>query len=372
VIASLRRIGAMITKEFVQLRRDRITFATMIMIPLMQLVLFGYAINTTPRDMPTAVLLQETSDVGRSILAALRNTTYFKVTRQVRDPAEFDRLLQSGTVLFAIEIPANFERALRRGDRPALLVAADATDPVATGSALGALAQVINTALVHDYGLPDTGSPAFEIRTHARYNPAASSQLNIVPGLLGTILTLTMLIYTALSVTRETERGTMESLLAMPIRPFEIMIGKIVPYVLVGFMQAALIVGAGIILFGVPIVGSTTLLALLSTLFIATNLSFGYTFSTLAQNQLQAMQMAMMFFLPNLLLSGFLFPFPGMPLWAQYIGECLPLTHFMRIARAIMLKGSTIADLRYDALALFALMLFAMGVAVTRFRRTLD
>ncbi|HKS60636.1 MAG TPA: ABC transporter permease, partial [Xanthobacteraceae bacterium] len=333
---------------------------------------FGYAINSTPRDMPTAVLLQETSDVGRSILAALRNTKYFRVTHQVRDAAEFDRLLQSGTVLFALEIPANFERALRRGDRPTLLVAADATDPVATGSALSALAQIVNTALAHDHGLPETGAPAFEIRTHARYNPGASSQLNIVPGLLGTILTLTMLIFTALSVTRETERGTMESLLAMPIRPFEIMLGKIAPYVLVGFLQAALIVGAGILLFGVPVVGSMILLAALTTLFIATNLAFGYTFSTLAQNQLQAIQMAMMFFLPNLLLSGFLFPFAGMPNWAQWIGECLPLTHFVRIVRAIMLKGSTISDLNYDALALFGLMLFAMMVAVTRFRRTLD
>jgi ABC-2 type transport system permease protein len=370
--ASLRRIGAMIVKEFVQLRRDHITFATMIMIPLMQLVLFGYAINTTPRNMPTAVLLQESSDVGRSILAALRNTKYFNVTHQVRDAAEFDRLLQSGTVLFAVEIPANFERALRRGDRPALLVAADATDPVATGAALSALSQIVNTALVHDHALPETGAAAFEIRAHARYNPGASSQLNIVPGLLGTILTLTMLIFTALSVTREIERGTMESLLAMPIKPVEIMLGKIAPYVLVGVLQAALIVGAGILLFGVPIIGSVTLLTLLTTLFIATNLSFGYTFSTLAQNQLQAVQMAMMFFLPNLLLSGFMFPFSGMPQWAQWLGEALPLTHFIRIVRAIMLKGSTSSDLSYDSLALFALMLFAMAVAVTRFRRTLD
>ena len=370
--ASLRRIRAMIVKEFVQLQRDRITFATMIMIPLMQLVLFGYAINTTPRDMPTAVLLQESSDVGRSILAALRNTKYFKVTREVRSAAELDRLLQSGTVLFAVEIPANFERALRCGDKPALLVAADATDPVATGSALGALSQIVNTALVHDHALPDTGGPAFEIRAHARYNPSGSSQLNIVPGLLGTILTLTMLIFTALSVTREIERGTMESLLAMPIRPAEIMLGKIATYVLVGFLQATLIVGAGMLLFGVPVVGSMALLAMLTTLFIASNLSFGYTFSTLAQNQLQAVQMAMMFFLPNLLLSGFLFPFAGMPNWAQWVGECLPLTHFVRIVRSIMLKGSTFSDLNYDSLALGGLMLFAMAIAVTRFRRTLD
>ena len=270
--ASLRRFSAMMVKEFVQLRRDRVTFATMITIPLMQLLLFGYAINTTPRDMPTAVLLQEGSDVGRSIVAALQNTKYFKLTHQVRDEAEFDRLLASGTVLFAIEIPANFERALRRGDKPTLLIAADATDPVATGSAMAALAQVVQTALAHDRALPDTGTPAFEIRAHARYNPAGSSQLNIVPGLLGTILTLTMLIYTALSVTRETERGTMESLLAMPITPLEIMLGKIVPYVLVGFMQAALILVAGVTLFHVPVVGNPALLAALTLGFAVTEL----------------------------------------------------------------------------------------------------
>ena len=344
----------------------------MISIPLLQLTLFGYAINTTPRNLPTAVLLQELSDVGRSILAAIQNTKYFKVTRQLRDEAELDEALKSGQVLFAVEIPANFERALRRGDDPALLVAADATDPVATGPAIAALSQIVNTALAKDRGLPDTGQPLFEIRAHERYNPAASTPLNIVPGLLGTILTLTMLIFTALSVTRETERGTMESLLAMPITPFEIMLGKIAPYVLVGFLQAALILAAGVAMFGVPIIGSLTVLAALTTLFIATNLAWGYTFSTLAQNQLQAVQMSMMFFLPNMLLSGFIFPFLGMPRWAQYIGEFLPLTHFIRIVRAIMLKGATLSQLQFDTLALAGLMALAMAIAVTRFRRTLD
>ena len=368
----LRRAGAMLFKEFLQLRRDRITFATMIMIPLMQLILFGYAINTTTRDLPTAVLMQESSDVGRSILAALENTKYFKVKHRARDVAELDRLLASGTVLFAVEIPVGFERLLRRGDQPALLVAADATDPVATSGALGALAQVVRTALQHDRAVPDTTAPLFEIRQHARYNPAAVSAFNIVPGLMGTILTLTMLIFTALSVTRETERGTMESLLAMPITPFEIMLGKIAPYVLIGFLQATLIVVAGVLLFNVPVVGNVVLLAGLTTLFIATNLSIGYTFSTIAQNQLQAIQMAMMFFLPNLLLSGFAFPFLGMPLWAQWFGEFLPLTHFVRIVRAIMLKGATLSELQVDTLWLAGLMLIAMTIAVTRFRRTLD
>jgi ABC-2 type transport system permease protein len=366
------RVGAMLRKELLQLRRDRVTLATMISIPLLQLTLFGYAINTTPRNLPTAVLLQESSDVGRSILAAIQNTKYFKVTRQLRDEPELDEALKSGQVLFAVEIPANFERALRRGDDPALLVAADATDPVATGPAVAALSQIVNTALAKDRGLPDTGQPLFEIRAHERYNPAAATPLNIVPGLLGTILTLTMLIFTSLSVTRETERGTMESLLAMPITPLEIMLGKIAPYVLVGFLQATLILGAGVAMFGVPIIGSITALAALTTLFIATNLIRGYTFSTLAQNQLQAVQMSMMFFLPNMLLSGFIFPFLGMPRWAQFIGEFLPLTHFIRIVRAIMLKGSTLSQLQFDSLALAGLMALAMTIAVTRFRRTLD
>jgi ABC-2 type transport system permease protein len=367
-----RKTWAMLVKEFIQLKRDRVSFAMIIMIPLVQLLLFGYAINTTPRNLPTAVLMQERSDLSRSILAALENTKYFQITQLPHSEAEVDQLLASGKVLFAIEIPANFERSVRRGDKPAMLVIADATDPVASGTALGALGEVLQTALSHDRDVPNRPEMPFEIRTHARYNPAALTQHNIVPGLVGTILTMTMLIFTALSVTREIERGTMESLLSMPITPFEIMLGKIVPYILVGFVQAALIIGIGITLFGVPVVGSLAVLAALSTLFIATNLSIGYTFSTVAQNQLQAMQMSMMFFLPNILLSGFLFPFAGMPVWAQWIGEALPLTHFLRIVRSIMLKGSSLSDLRYDSIAMFILMLVAMGIAVTRFRRTLD
>src|SRR6266700_3573067 len=366
------RSYAMVLKEFIQLRRDRVSFAMIVMIPVMQLMLFGFAINTTPRNLPTAVLMQEDSDLARSILKALENTAYFRFTREVHDVTEFDNLLKSGKVLFGVEIPRGFERAVRRGDRPALLVAADATDPVAAGSALGALGAVVQTALQHDLFTGDPPSMPFEIRAHARYNPAAESRLNIVPGLVGTILTMTMLIFTALSVTREIERGTMESLLSMPIKPVEIMFGKIVPYVLVGFIQATLIIGIGVFMFGVPVYGSLLMLALLSTLFITTNLAIGYTFSTIVQNQLQAMQLSMMFFLPSILLSGFMFPFTGMPVWAQYIGEGLPLTHYIRIVRAVMLKGAVLQNLQYDAIALFALMLLAMTIAVMRFRRTLD
>jgi ABC-2 type transport system permease protein len=367
-----RRSYAMVVKEFIQLRRDRVSFAMIVMIPVMQLLLFGYAINTTPRNLPSAVLLQEDSDLARSVLKALENTAYFRFTREVHDVDEFDNLLKSGKVLFGIEIPRGFERAVRRGDKPALLVAADATDPVAASSALGSLGTVVQTALQHDLYIGNPPEMPFEIRAHARYNPAASSRLNIVPGLVGTILTMTMLIFTALSVTREVERGTMESLLSMPIRPVEVMLGKIIPYILVGFIQAFLIINIGVFLFGVPVLGNLFVLAVLSTLFITTNLAIGYTFSTIVQNQLQAMQMSMMFFLPSILLSGFMFPFAGMPVWAQYLGEGLPLTHYLRIVRAIMLKGATVQNLRYDTMALAALMLIAMIIAVTRFRRTLD
>jgi len=366
------RTFAMAVKEFIQLRRDRVSLAMIVMIPIMEILLFGYAINTTPRDLPTAVLLEEHSDVSRSILAALQNTRYFKVTQLPADEAELDRMFASGQVLFGVEIPANFERAVRRGESPSMLVIADATDPVASGSALGALGQIVQSALSHERNIPDSTAPPFEIRIHSRYNPAAVTQLNIVPALVGVILTMTMLIFTALAVTREIERGTMETLLSMPISPFEIMLGKIVPYVLVGFVQASLIITLGVVLFGVPVLGNLAVLAALSMLFIATNLSVGYTFSTVAQNQLQAVQMTFMFFLPNILLSGFMFPFAGMPQWAQWVGTALPLTHYLRIVRSILLKGSTFADLQMEALALFILMLIAMTIAVTRFRRTLD
>ncbi|HET9717773.1 MAG TPA: ABC transporter permease [Pseudolabrys sp.] len=368
----LGRTWAVLVKEFIQLKRDRVSFAMIIMIPLVQLLLFGYAINTNPRHLPTAVLLQENSDLGRSILAALRNTDYFLVKERPRSEAELDELLASGKILFGIEIPRNFERSVRRGERPAMLVVADATDPVAASAAVGALGQVVQLALRHDRAVPESLAPPFEIRAHQRYNPAGLTQLNIVPGLVGTILTMTMLIFTALSVTRELERGTMENLLSMPITPIEIMLGKIIPYIIVGFIQAAMIIAIGVLLFGVPILGNLFGLAALSTLFIATNLSIGYTFSTVAQNQLQAMQMSIMFFLPNILLSGFLFPFAGMPVWAQWIGESLPLTHYLRVVRSVMLKGSSIAELQYDAAAMFVLMLIAMTIAIARFRRTLD
>lgn len=367
------RITAVAVKEFIQVSRDRLTLGTMIALPVMQLFLFGFAINTTPRHLPLAVLAQEESDVGRSIVGALVNTGFFQVVLKAGSEVEVEAAIRSGEAMFALEIPAGFERALRRGESPALLLSVDATDPVASGTALSAVEGIVASALAADRALPaEPTEPPFVILQHRRYNPAGSSQLNTVPGLLGTILTMSLLVFTALSVTREVEGGTMESLLSMPIRPTEIMLGKIVPYVLIGFFQATLIVMAGIFVFAVPVAGNLVLLAGLTTLFIATNLSIGYTFSTIARTQLQAVQMVMMFFLPNILLSGFMFPFAGMPLWARVVGEALPLTHFIRIVRGIMLKGAGLADLQTEAVALVGLMLLAMTVAVRRFRQTLD
>ncbi|TNB48294.1 ABC transporter permease [Martelella lutilitoris] len=371
---AFRRFWAMTVKEFIQMTRDRLTMGMMIMLPIMQLLLFGFAINTTPHHLPTGVMLSESTDVSRAILASLENTDFFDITGIVTSEADMDRLLESGEVLFVVEIPPDFERDLRRGQSPSLLVAADATDPVASSSALGALSGVVSTALsgLHGIAIAEPQQPAFNIIQHRRYNPAGKSTLNIVPGLLGTILTMTLLIFTALAVTREIERGTMENLLAMPIRPIEIMMGKIMPYVFVGAFQAALIITSGLFIFDVPILGDPWSLALLTLLFVVTNLSIGYTFSTIARNQLQAVQMSMMFFLPSILLSGFMFPFDGMPRWARYLGEILPLTHYLRIVRAIMLKGANITVLGFDSAMLAAIALVAIAIAVSRFNKTLD
>ena len=370
-----RRMWAMVIKEFVQMRRDRMTFATMIFVPILQLTLFGYAINTDPKQLPTAVLVRDEGPLTRAVLAAMKNTDYFKFTEQVHDADELDRLIRTGKVQFAVEIPASFERDVRRGDRPSVLVIADATDPVATGTAVSSLQGLIDTALRRELRGPDapvTKSTApFQITLQNRYNPEAITQYNIVPGLLGVVLTMTMMMFTALAVTREIERGTMESLLAMPIKPVEIMIGKIAPFVLVGFVQMTIILCAAHFLFNVPIMGSVWLMVSLATLFAASNLAVGYTFSTIARNQLQAVQLTFFFFLPNILLSGFMFPFRGMPMWAQVIGEALPLTHFMRIVRGITLKGAGFAEVGYELVWLAAILAVLVVLSATRFSKKL-
>ncbi|MGH8729978.1 MAG: ABC transporter permease [Burkholderiales bacterium] len=373
---SWRRFVAMLTKEFVQMRRDRLTFAMMVGIPIIQLVLFGYAINTDPKALPAAVLIADHSVFSRSFLSALENTGYFQIVQRVTSESEADRLLELGEVQFVINIPHNFSRELVRGERPAVLVEADATDPAATGNAISALARLSETALVHDL----TGSlreikgtpPAFDINIHRRYNPEGITQYNIVPGLMGVILTMTMVMMTALAVTREQERGTMEMLLATPVKPIEVMCGKILPYIIVGYVQVAIILAAAKALFAVPMLGSLVLLSLALILFMAANLGVGFTFSTIARNQLQAVQMTFFFFLPSLLLSGFMFPFRGMPQWAQALGEIFPLTHFLRIARGILLKGNGAAEIAGSLWPIALFLLVAASVALLRYRKTLD
>lgn len=370
------RLLAMIVKELVQMRRDRLTFAMMVGIPLLQLCLFGYAINNDPKQLPTAVLSYEASDLTRSLVAALQTTGYYRVTAIARSQEEVDRLLDRGEVLLAVTIPAGFTRDLVRGDRPALLVEGDASDPVATVNALAALATLNQRALDHDLKGPLAGlrveTPPFEIRVHRRYNPEGLTSYNIVPGLVGTILTMTMVIMTSLAVTRERERGTMENLLAMPVTPLEVMLGKLLPFIGVGVVQVIIIVAAARLLFSVPMLGPAWVLALGMLVFIAANLEMGFLFSTVAKNQLQAIQMSIFFFLPSILMSGFMFPFGGMPRWARALGEMLPLTHFLRLVRGVMLKGNGFADAWPHVWPLL-LFLVAIGtVAVARYRRTLD
>jgi ABC-2 type transport system permease protein len=373
---SLGRFWAIVAKEFVQMRRDRLTFAMMIGIPILQLVLFGFAINADPKHLPAAVLLADHGPQGRTLLRAMANSGYFDFVRQFETQAEADEALSRGDVLFVVTIPENFTRDFLRGDRPVLLVEADATDPAATSNAVGSLRAALDTALQNDLKGPlaslAAGASPVDLRVHARYNPEAITQYNIVPGLMGVVLTLTMILITGLAITRERERGTMENLLSMPTRPAEVLIGKIVPYILVGYIQVGVILLATHFLFHVPMAGSLVLLLTVALFFIAANLAVGITFSTIAKNQLQAMQMTFFFFLPSILLSGFMFPFRGMPLWAQVIGELLPLTHFLRIIRGILLKGNGPSDMLPELwpIALFAAV--ALIIAVKRYRQTLD
>lgn len=373
---SAGRLMAVMVKEFIQMRRDRLTFAMMVGVPILQLILFGFAINSDPKALPTAVLVADSSPFARTLVAAMENSRYFAITRTAASEAEIDRLMAEGEVQFAVTIPPGFARDLQRGTCPVLLVEADATDPAATSNALSALTAIARQALNPDLTGPlvslRAGPDPVELRVHRRYNPEGITQYNVVPGLMGVVLTMTMVMMTALAVTRERERGTMENLLAMPVRPFEVMLGKIVPFVVVGYVQVLLIVVAARLLFDVPVVGSLGLLSAVLILFIAANLAVGFTFSTLARNQLQAMQMSFFFFLPSMLLSGFMFPFRGMPGWAQAVGEILPLTHFLRIVRGILLKGNGLAEIAAEVLALALFLTVVTVVALKRYRQTLD
>jgi ABC-2 type transport system permease protein len=371
-----QRFWAIVAKEFIQMRRDRLTFGMMVGIPMLQLILFGYAINSDPKHLPTAVYSADNSVFSRTFVWALRNSSYFDITRIVQTEAEGQRLLARGQVQFIIEIPVNFSRNLLRGQKPDVLLEADATDPTAVGYAISAVNVLATTALDRDLTGPLTKLRAslapFNLVIHQHYNPENITQYNIVPGLMGVMLTMTMIIITGLAITRERERGTMENLLSTPVHPGEVIVGKIVPYIGVGYIQVFLILLAAEFLFDIPMIGSITLLLVMTFLFIVANLAVGITFSTIAKNQLQAVQMAFFFFLPSLLLSGYMFPFRGMPVWAQDIGECLPLTHYLRVVRGILLKGNGLAEIAPDLwpMALFLIIMLAIGIK--RYRQTLD
>ena len=373
---SFHRFWAMVLKEFIQMKRDRLTFGMMVGIPLMQLVLFGFAINSDPKHLPTALRIADHGPFARTLVAALRTSGYFNLVTEAATEAEARRLLRLGDVQFVINIPADFSRQLLRGERPTVLIEADATDPAATGPALSAIPAISDHVLDRDLVGPlarlraKAGPIDFQI--HAHYNPENITHYNVVPGLLGVVLTMTMVVITALAITRERERGTMENLLATPVRPFEVMLGKIIPYIIVGYIQLTLILLAARLLFDVPMVGSLALVYAVSLPFIAANLAMGITFSTLAKNQLQAVQMAFFFFLPSILLSGFMFPFRGMPEWAQWVGSILPNTHFLRIVRGILLKGNGLAEIAPELWPLLAFVVVAMAVGVKRYRQTLD
>lgn len=367
---------AMVYKEFIQMRRDRMTFGMMLGMPLMQLFLFGFAINTDPKQLPTVLVASDNGPVTRAIVTALQNTDYFRFSHQVTSPAEASRLVQEGEVQFAIIFPESFERRYVRGERPQVLVEADASDPTAIGSALSAIAGaekfVLGAATEGTLAARAPQQSGYELVVHRRYNPENKTRYNIVPALVGVILSMTMLIITSIAVTRERERGTLETLLVMPFSPLEVMFGKIVPYVFVGYVQMGVILAAAYFIFGVPIQGSLLLLSLLTIIFIAANLALGFLFSTAAQTQLEAVQMTFFAFLPSILLSGFMFPFRGMPEWAQWIGSALPMTHYLRIVRGIVLKGSSFVELWGSIWPLTLIFLVISTAAVLRYRRTLD
>lgn len=371
-----RRFTAIVVKEFIQMRRDRMTFGMMIGIPLLQLILFGFAINADPKHLPTALLDADRTAYSRSIAMALKQSTYFDFIREASGELDIRSLIARGEVQFVVHIPEGFSRRMLRGERPALLIEADATDPVATGNALASLQELARGALDAELTGPLARLRAppgpIEVRIHRHYNPEGITQYNVVPGLLGVVLTMTMVIITAVAITRERERGTMENLLATPARPGEVLFGKIIPYILVGYLQTGVILLAARLIFRVPFAGSLPLLLAIMLLFIGANLAVGITFSTVAQNQLQAMQMAFFFFLPSLLLSGFMFPFRGMPGWAQTIGEILPLTHFLRIVRGILLKGNGPAEILGELGPLALFFAVAMTLGIKRYRQTLD
>jgi ABC-2 type transport system permease protein len=373
---SLHRLFAMLAKEFIQMRRDRITFAMMLGVPLMQLILFGFAINNDPRGLPSALVTASHDRFSRAIVAALEQTGYYRFDHVTASAAEAEVLIAKGDVAFVVTIPSDFSRRILRNDHPQILIEADATDPSVASGAISTLGSVAATALNRERGVEyqtnAAAKGALDVVVHRRYNPEGVSQYNIVPGLLGVILQMTMVMMTGMALTRETERGTMENLLAMPANPLEIMLGKVLPYLVVGAVQVVVVLAAAKLLFHVPFAGSLPLLLGVIILFVFALVLLGYTISTVSDTQMQAMQLTFFFFLPSLMLSGFMFPFRGMPGWAQSLGEIFPLTHFLRIIRAVMLKGAEWPAIAEETAIMLLFVLIFGGLALLRFRRTLD
>jgi ABC-2 type transport system permease protein len=372
---SLRRFGAVLYKEFIQMRRDRITFGMMIGLPIIQLFLFGFAINADPRHLPTLVEMGDNGLLSRAVIAGMQNSSYFAFKGAVTGVGEGEEALRRGTANFVVVIPEDFERDVVRGAKPEILIAADASDPSATGGAVAALQGIVNVAISETLTGPlaqQAGAAPFSMVVHREYNPEGKTSTNIVPGLLAIILSMTMVMITAVAIVKETERGTMEMLIATPVKPLEVMLGKILPYVFVGYVQTAVFLAAASLVFGVPFEGSVWAFFLGFNLFIVVNLALGFLISTAAKSQMQAMQLSFFTILPSILLSGFMFPFAGMPGWAQFIGQGVPATHFLRIVRKVMLKGGEVADVTGELWALVAILLVISAIAMLRYRQTLD
>lgn len=375
-IFSFARLGALLSKEFIQMRRDRVTFAMMLGVPLMLLILFGFAINNDPKGLPAALVTTSNDHYTRAMVSALEMTGYYRFDHHVSSAAAGEALIEQGAVAFVVTIPSDFARRVERGDAPQILIEADATDPAVASGAISTLSTVASQALLREQGQEASAAAnnasQLQVVVHRRYNPEGISQYNIVPGLLGVILQMTMVMMTSMALTRESERGTMENLLAMPASPVEIMLGKVLPYAAVGAVQVVVVLLAAKTLFGVPFVGGLPLLLSAILIFVLALVLLGYTISTLARTQMQAMQLTFFFFLPSILLSGFMFPYRGMPGWAQTLGEGLPLTHFLRIIRGVMLKGATFPAVAVEIGALAIFVAVFATFALLRFRRTLD
>lgn len=373
---SWARLWGLVEKEFTQFRRDFSTFALIIIMPIMQIVLFGLAINTNPKNLPTALINYDDGQFSRSLIHSLQNTGYFKFDHYPKNDKAATKLIETHQVLFSLNIPSDFSRKLIRGEKPSALLEVDGTDPVSVAYAVAASNGVMPTAFLYDLTGPFqnlNGKPQpAQLIVHTKYNPTGITQYNIIPGLLGTLLTITLVMVASMALTRERERGTMETLLSTPILPLEVMIGKAVPFLIVGYLQVIVILFIAKIFFKIPMDGSYLLLLLITLPFILANLAIGITISTIAKTQLEASQISIIFFLPSMLLSGFAFPFKGMPFWAQWIGNLLPLTHFINIVRGIMLKGIGFSEIWLDLVPIFIFMFVALLIALKRYRQTLD